>query len=141
MILKRYVLHAWSLSSEHYVANPQLDFLPQEQKDHIRHAMMDLLMSDDNVIRDIAASIVPKIAQADWPNDWPGFLEGLSKVIAQSSDVTQIVSVLRVLRGINRHTFPFPTRKLGSHRHLSMSVFTALGFRTETNLKNSFQRP
>jgi len=99
MILKRYVLRAWSLSSEHYVPNPQLDFLPQEQKNHIRDAMMDLLTAEDHVIRDIAASVVPKIAQADWPNDWPGFLEALSKVITRSSDVTQVLSVLKVLRG------------------------------------------
>jgi len=111
MILKRYVLRAWSLSSEHYVPNPQLDFLPQEQKNHIRHAMMDLLTAEDHVIRDIAASIVPKIAQADWPNDWPGFLEALSGVIAQSSDVTQVLSVLKVLRGRSHAPLPRPARR------------------------------
>jgi hypothetical protein len=104
-ILKRYVLHAWSLSSEHYIPNPQLDFLPQEQKDHIRRAMMDLLRSHDHILRDLAAGIVPKIAQADWPTDWPGFLEALSAVIAESTNVVQVISVLKVLRGTKKIAF------------------------------------
>ena len=62
--------------------------------------MLHLLVSRDHLVRDLAASIVPKIAQADWPNDWPGFLEELSNVISHSSDVVEIISALRVLRGI-----------------------------------------
>ena len=81
--------------------NPLLEFLPQEQKDHIRQAMIHLLVSGDHVVRDLAANIVPKIAQADWPNDWPGLLEQLSAVIEHSRDVAQIMSVLKVLRGTN----------------------------------------
>jgi hypothetical protein len=61
--------------------------------------MMDLLRAHDHTIHDLAAGIVPKIAQADWPNDWPGFLESLSSVISDSTDVTQVISVLKVLRG------------------------------------------
>jgi hypothetical protein len=62
--------------------------------------MMHLLCSQDHFIRDLAANIVPKIAGADWPNDWPGFLPQLSSVIADSNDTNQIISVLKVLRGI-----------------------------------------
>ena len=57
-------------------------------------------------MRDLAASIVPKIAQADWPSDWPGFLEELSNVISHSSDVVEIISALRVLRGIVPYRCP-----------------------------------
>jgi hypothetical protein len=77
-----------------------LEFLPQEQKQHVREAMLHLLASRDHVLRDLAANIVPKIAQADWPNDWPGFLEQLPNVISQSGDATYVISVLKVLRGI-----------------------------------------
>lgn len=101
-ILKGYVLHSWSLSSERYIPNPQLDFLPQEQKNHIREAMLHLLTSPDHIIRGLAVNIVPKIAQADWPNDWPGFLEKLSQVLESTNDTAHIISVLQVLRG----TFP-----------------------------------
>lgn len=61
--------------------------------------MLHLLISPDHIIRDLATSIVPKIAQADWPNDWPGFLEELSAVISHSENVVEIISALRVLRG------------------------------------------
>jgi hypothetical protein len=61
--------------------------------------MINLLVSEDHVIRDLAANIVPKIAQADWPNDWPRFLEQLAAVLERSTDVTQIISALKVLRG------------------------------------------
>jgi hypothetical protein len=98
-ILKGYVLHSWSLSSERYIPNPQLDFLPQEQKQHIRQAMLHLLTSRYYVIRELSSTIVPKVAQADWPNDWPGFLEELSKVIHLSDNTIYIISVLKVLRG------------------------------------------
>jgi hypothetical protein len=98
--LKRYVLHSWSLSSEHYVPSQHLPFLPHDQKEHIRGAMMHLLSSQDHFIRDLAANIVPKIAGADWPNDWPGFLPQLSSVIADSNDTNQIISVLKVLGGV-----------------------------------------
>ena len=93
------MLHSWSLSSERYTPNSLLEFLPQEQKEHIRQAMINLLVSEDHVIRDLAANIVPKIAQADWPNDWPRFLEQLAAVLERSTDVTQIISALKVLRG------------------------------------------
>jgi hypothetical protein len=63
--------------------------------------MLHLLVSPDHVIRDLAANIVPKIAQADWPNDWPGFLDELSTVIEHSGHVDEIISVLKVLRGIS----------------------------------------
>jgi hypothetical protein len=98
-LLRHYVLHSWSLSSERYTPNPHPEFLPQEQKAHIRKATLHLLISPDHVIRDLSASIVPKIAQADWPNDWPGFLDELSTVIEHSGNVSEIVSVLKVLRG------------------------------------------
>ena len=98
-ILKGYVLRSWSSSSERYVSNPQLDFLPQEQKSHIREAMLHLLTSPDCIIRHLSVNIVPKIAQADWPNDWPGFLERLAQVLEGTGDKTHIISVLKVLRG------------------------------------------
>jgi importin-9 len=104
-ILKRYVLHSWSLSSERYEPNPQLDFLPQDQKAHIRKAVLDLVISPNHVIRDLSVNIVPKIAQADWPNDWPGFLEQLSNVFNHSKDVREIISVLKILRGCNFYTY------------------------------------
>jgi hypothetical protein len=62
--------------------------------------MLHLLISPDHILRDLAANIVPKIAQADWPNDWPGFLEELSHVIEHSNNVTEVISVLKVLRGL-----------------------------------------
>ena len=65
--------------------------------------MLHLLTSDDNILRELSVNIIPKIAQADWPNEWPGFLEELSKVIQESStaDTTAyILCVLKVLRGI-----------------------------------------
>jgi len=77
-----------------------LEFLPQEQKQNIREAMLHLLASRDHVLRDLPANISATIAQADWPNGWPGFLEQLSNVIGQSGDNTYIISVLKVLRGI-----------------------------------------
>ena len=76
-----------------------MEFLPQEQKQHIRQAMLHLLQDEDHRIRGLAANIVPKIAQADWPNDWPGFLEQLSSVIQSSTETVQVISVLKVLRG------------------------------------------
>jgi importin-9 len=98
-LLKRFVLHSWSISSEHYTRNEQLDFLTQEQKSQIRQAMLHLLLSPDHIIRDLAANIVPKMASADWPNDWPGFLEELSRVIEHSSNINEVISVIKVLRG------------------------------------------
>lgn len=62
--------------------------------------MLHLLLSKDGVVRDLSANILPKIAQADWPNDWPGFLDELASVIDHSGDVEEITSVLKVLRGI-----------------------------------------
>jgi hypothetical protein len=87
------------MASELYVPNESLVFLPQEQKSHIRQAMMDLLVSQNNVIRSLAVDIVPKIAQADWPSDWPGFLEQLSAALNGRSNANQVISVLKVLKG------------------------------------------
>ena len=70
--------------------------------------MLHLLVSPDHIIRDLAASIVPKIAQADWPNDWPGFLEELSHVIGNSTNVVEVISTLKVLRGTYHNPFPCP---------------------------------
>lgn len=100
-MLKGYVLHSWSLSSEHYTSNPKLHFLPQEQKAHIRQAMLHLLVSPDHVIKDLAANIVSKIAGADWPNEWPGFLEQLANVLERGTEVGQVISVFKVLKGIH----------------------------------------
>jgi hypothetical protein len=102
------VLHSWSLSSERYTRNEYLDFLPQEQKSHIRKAMLQLLLAKDGVVRDLSANIIPKIAQADWPNDWPHFLDELASVIDHSGDVEEITSVLKVLRGIIPNPPEFP---------------------------------
>jgi len=69
--------------------------------------MLHLLQDEDHSVRELTANIVPKIAQADWPNDWPGFLEQLSSVIQSSTQPIQVISVLKVLRGIlppNTHT-------------------------------------
>jgi hypothetical protein len=77
-----------------------IGFLPQEQKSQIRVALMQLLVSRDHVIRDLTANVIPKVAQADCPNDWPGFLKELSQVIEQTDDVEEIISVLKILRGI-----------------------------------------
>jgi hypothetical protein len=62
--------------------------------------MLHLLVSEEQVIRDLAANIVPKIVQADWPNDWPGFLEELACIIDQTGEAKQVISVLKVLRGV-----------------------------------------
>jgi importin-9 len=109
--LKRYVLRGWSLSSEQYTPNEELDFLPHEQKQNIRQAVLHLLVSPDHIIRDLAASILPKIAQADWPNDWPGFLEDLSNVIGNSTNIVELISTLKVLRGTYLPDFPYPPDK------------------------------
>ena len=61
--------------------------------------MLHLLVSENQVIRNLAANIVPKIAQADWPNDWPGFLEQLSNIIDHAKNANYVISVLKVLRG------------------------------------------
>ena len=98
-LLKRFVLHSWSISSEHYTPNEHLDFLSQDQKSKIRQEMIRLLLSPDHIIRELAANIVPKIASADWPNDWPRFLEELEVIISHSNDVPAIISTLKVLRG------------------------------------------
>jgi hypothetical protein len=66
--------------------------------------MLHLLQDEDHSVRELTANIVPKIAQADWPNDWPGFLEQLSSVIQSSTQPIQVISVLKVLRGILPHT-------------------------------------
>jgi hypothetical protein len=58
---------------------------------------MHLLTSDDHLIRDLVANIIPKIAQADWPNDWAGFLPQLSSMV-DSGDENLTISVLRILR-------------------------------------------
>ncbi len=114
------MLREWSLSSEQYTPNERLDFLPQDQKQHIRQAMLHLLVSPDHIIRDLAATIVPKIAQADWPNDWPGFLEELSNVIGNSKDVVEVISTLKVLRGI----YPNPSPViLQSYPHFSLASY------------------
>jgi len=63
--------------------------------------MLHLMLYPDHVIRDLAADIVPKIASADWPNDWPGFLEELSRIIEHSGNVNEVISVLKILRGLS----------------------------------------
>jgi hypothetical protein len=77
--------------------------------------MLQLLLVKDGVVRDLSANIIPKIAQADWPNDWPGFLDELASVIDHSGDVEEIISVLKVLRGTSPIPPSIPSRCCG-HR-------------------------
>jgi hypothetical protein len=74
-------------------------FLLEEQKMQIRRALMQLLVSRDHIIRDLASNVIPKVVYADWPNDWPGFLAELSQVIDHTDDVAEIIAALKILRG------------------------------------------
>lgn len=95
LYLKTFVLATWS---------PQLDefkgrvLMRDEEKARVRAALLDLATSEreDRKIKSAASYVVSKIANADFPDEWPDLLPKLMHLIPNGTD-GQLHGALKVL--------------------------------------------
>ncbi|KAF2808514.1 ARM repeat-containing protein [Mytilinidion resinicola] len=98
LYLKTFVLAAWS---------PQFDefkgqiLVRDEEKGQVRTALLELATSDreDRKVKSAASYVVSKIANADFPEQWPDLLPKLLHLIPTGTD-GQIHGALKVLDGL-----------------------------------------
>ncbi|OLL22059.1 Importin subunit beta-5 [Neolecta irregularis DAH-3] len=93
IILKTYVMRYWSPTFEEYVG-PSLS---KEAKSHVRAVLSSLISDPDRKIRVAAAYVVSRIANADFPEDWPGLMTGLMEMLHKGGK-DQVHGAMRVLK-------------------------------------------
>lgn len=97
--LKNYVSAAWSPQfDETFTGNVYLD---EEAKGRVREEIFAIAASQTSTastdLQPVAAAVVAKIANADFPDQWPNLFESIIQVInTQNSDVT-IKGALKIL--------------------------------------------
>ncbi|KAI1821648.1 armadillo-type protein [Xylaria intraflava] len=91
--LRRFIENNWSGENDDGPVIPIADNV----KDQIRPLVLDLaLNSEDRRIKTAASFVVGKIANVDWPEQWPNLLPTLLSIIPTGSD-NQLHGALRVL--------------------------------------------
>lgn len=95
LYLKTYVLAAWSPQFDEYKGQV---LLQEPEKAHLRNALLELATSDreERKIKAAASYVVSKIANADFPEQWPDLLPRLLQIIPNGTD-GQIHGALKVL--------------------------------------------
>jgi len=95
LYLKQLVLAGWSNSFEEYKGQLLVN---DENKPFIREQLLALATTDqlDRKLKAAASLVVSKIANADYPDQWPGLLENLLQLIPTATD-GQLHGALKVL--------------------------------------------
>ena len=95
LYLKTYVLSVWSPQFDEFKGQVLVD---NDTKRKLRCSLLQLATNEgeDRKIKSAAALVVSKIANADFPEDWPDLLDNLLGIIKQGSD-GQIHGALKVL--------------------------------------------
>jgi hypothetical protein len=108
LYLKQLVLAGWSESFEEYKGRL---LVAEENKPPIRQQLLALATTDqlDRKLKAAASLVVSKIANADYPDQWPDLLEHLLQLIPRATD-GQLHGALKVLSELvddcfNEHTF------------------------------------
>lgn len=93
--LKNYVLAGWSPSLDEFKGQI---LLGEEVKSRVRNALLELSTNDsaERKIQNAASFVVSKIANADYPDQWPSLLDTLLHIIPEASD-TRLHGALKVL--------------------------------------------
>ncbi|KAI0132653.1 importin-beta domain-containing protein [Xylariales sp. AK1849] len=91
--LRQYIVRNWSGESDEGPTLPISD----QVKDQVRSVTLELALStDERKIRTAASYVVGKIANVDFPEQWPNLLPTLLNVIPTGSD-SQVHGALKVL--------------------------------------------
>jgi hypothetical protein len=108
LYLKQLVLAGWSESFEEYKGRL---LVAEENKPPIRQQLLALATTAqlDRKLKAAASLVVSKIANADYPDQWPDLLEHLLQLIPRATD-GQLHGALKVLSELvddcfNEHTF------------------------------------
>ncbi|KAK5085430.1 hypothetical protein LTR05_004715 [Lithohypha guttulata] len=96
--LRNYINATWSPTFEE--STSQGLFLTDEARTQVRSQILAICTSpsaSNDINQNLAASVVSKIASADFPDDWPELFPHLISVINTSSSDAAVVGALRVL--------------------------------------------
>lgn len=95
LVLKTFVLAAWSPQHEEFKGQVLIN---DANKERVRNAVLELATSGENdrKIQSAASYVVSKIANADYPDQWPSLLPALLHIIPTSNDA-QLHGTLKVL--------------------------------------------
>lgn len=95
LYLKTFVLAAWSPQFDEFKGQV---LVRDEEKARLRNALLDLATSEreDRKVKSAASYVVSKIANADFPDEWPDLLPKLMHIIPNGTD-GQLHGALKVL--------------------------------------------
>ncbi|BFZ62592.1 hypothetical protein YB2330_003693 [Saitoella coloradoensis] len=81
ILLKSYVLNNWSAESENH--NPTIPVATPTAKEHVRTTLFPLLRSPSSLILRSAAYVIARVAHADYPEQWPTFMDGVMSMMKE----------------------------------------------------------
>jgi len=95
LVLKTFVLAAWSPHHEEFKGQVLVNDANKEQ---LRNVLLELATNGENdrKVQSAASYVVSKIANADYPDQWPNLLPALLHMIPTSNDA-QLHGALKVL--------------------------------------------
>ncbi|KAF1817496.1 ARM repeat-containing protein [Eremomyces bilateralis CBS 781.70] len=95
LYLKTFVLGSWTSQFDEFKGEV---LVSPENKEQIRQAILHLAtgLEEERKIKTAASLVVSRIAQSDFPEEWPGLLDSLLHTIQTGSDA-QLHGALRVM--------------------------------------------
>ncbi|KAK3687769.1 armadillo-type protein [Podospora appendiculata] len=95
--LRRFIEENWSPEGTDGVHIP----IPEQNKDYLRHAVLALVLNDENErkVKVAASYVVSKIAMVDFPSQWPELLPTVLAAMPSGSDA-QLHGALRILQDL-----------------------------------------